>query len=230
MGTSFEYGKTLAGEGAILLLLSVAPYVGWVLGIIGVILLIRGVRELSNYYQDNIIYDNALTGVKYYVIAIVAIAVAIATLVIGLATFGFNFASFPGIMPAGFAVGIAALLAGLVIAFIFYVLAAMHLRRALNALAERSGEQSFATAGTLLWIGAILTIVLVGLLLIFVAWIFAVIGFFSMRSRSQVNSYSAPLTQTAPQASPAGRFCPNCGAPVAADATYCSHCGKQLVA
>ncbi len=229
MGTSFEYGKTLAGEGAILLILSIVPYVGWVLGIIGVILLLRGVNELSNYYQDNSIYENALTGVKYYIVAIVAIAVAIATLIIGFASFGFNFTSFPSIVPAGFAFGIVALIAGLIVAFIFYVLAAVHLRRALNTLAEKSGEQSFATAGTLLWIGAILTIIMVGLLLIFVAWIFAVIGFFSMRSKQQqTNSYTQSTVQSATQATQATRYCPNCGAPVAQGASYCIHCGKQL--
>lgn len=226
MGTSFEYGKTLAGEGAILLILSVVPYVGWVLGIIGVILLMRGVKELSNYYQDNSIYENAFTGVKYYVVAIVAIAVAAAALAIGFSTFGFNFNNFPNIVPAGFTVGIALMLAGLIVAFIFYVLAAMHLRRALNTLAEKTGEHSFATAGTLLWIGAILTIIMVGLLLIFVAWIIAVIGFFSMRSKQQPNGYT--MQPTATQAPQAARYCPHCGAPATSDATYCSHCGKHL--
>ena len=42
MNVSLEYSKTLAGEGAILLLLSLVPYAGWILGIIGVILLLRG--------------------------------------------------------------------------------------------------------------------------------------------------------------------------------------------
>ena len=77
MGTSFEYSKTLCGEGSILLILGIVPYVGWVLGIIGVILLLRGLKELANYYQDNEIYQNSLTGVKYYIIALIAVAVAI---------------------------------------------------------------------------------------------------------------------------------------------------------
>ena len=92
MGTSFEYGKTLCGEGSILLILGLVPYVGWVLGIIGVILFLRGLKELANYYQDNEIYQNSLTGVKYYIIALVAAAVAIAAIVIGVGTAtGFKF-------------------------------------------------------------------------------------------------------------------------------------------
>ena len=65
-------------------ILGLVPYVGWVLGIIGVILLLRGLKELANYYQDNEIYQNSLTGVKYYIIALIAAAVAITAIVIGI--------------------------------------------------------------------------------------------------------------------------------------------------
>ena len=78
MNVNFEYAKTLAGEGSILLLLSLVPYAGWILGIIGVVLFLKGVRELSNYYQDKEIYQSSWTGVKFYIVAIVAAAVAIA--------------------------------------------------------------------------------------------------------------------------------------------------------
>jgi uncharacterized membrane protein len=199
MNANFEYSKTLAGEGAILLLLSLVPTVGWVLGIVGVVLLLKSMREFSNYYEDESIYKNALTGLKYYVVAIVAAAVAIATVVlsIGVAT-AFTFSNFnPTVL---FGVGIAAtVIAGGVVAFVFYVLAALHLKRTFYTLAEKSGEGSLRTAGDLLWIGSILTIILVGLVVILVAWIFATIGFFSMKSRqyqqypSQPNgNYTAP--------------------------------------
>jgi uncharacterized membrane protein len=236
MGTSFEYSKTLCGEGSILLLLGLVPYVGWVLGIIGVILLLRGLKEIANYYQDNEIYQNSLTGVKYYIIALIAAAVAITAIVIGIGTAtGFRFSSsFP--LTAGFGIGLVVFFGGLIIAFIFNVLAATHLRKTFNTLAEKSGEHSFATAGSLLWWGAILTILAgLGLILIFIAWIFAVIGFFAMKSKQQQQnapqqySYtqpsntgsSAPPTQTA-------RYCPYCGAPLKPDAAYCPQCGKQV--
>jgi uncharacterized membrane protein len=201
MNVNFEYSKTLAGEGAILLLLSLIPYVGWVLGIVGIVLLVKAMKEFSYYYQDEEIYRNTLKGVKYYIVAIIAAAVAIVGITIGAASAtGFTFAS-DFVFTAGFGAGLIAFFAGLVIAFVFYVLAALHLRKTFNTLAEKSGEQSFATAGTMLWVGSILTIILVGLLLIFIAWIFATIGFFSMKSRQyqqytpQPNSYTAPPTQ-----------------------------------
>ena len=185
MNVSLEYSKTLAGEGAILLLLSLVPYAGWILGIIGVILLLRGMKELSNYYQDEEIYKNTLTGVKYYIIALVAAAVAIAAITIGIASAtGFTFTT--GFVPTvGFGISLIASLAGLIVAFVFYVLATMHLRKTFNTLAQKSGEASFATAGTLLWVGALLTIILVGLMLILIGWIFATIGFFTMKPQQQ---------------------------------------------
>jgi uncharacterized membrane protein len=231
MGTSFEYSKTLAMEGSILLTLGLVPYVGWVLGIIGVILLLRGMKEFANYYQDNEIYQNALTGVKYYIVALIALAAAGAGFVVGFVFNGFAVNGFPGTFGIGNAVGIAVGIAALVVAFVFYVLAATHLRRTFNTLAQKTGEHSFETAGTLLWIGSILTIIGVGVLLIFIAWIFAVVGFFAMKSTQQQPSTSQPYGYTPPTTTPPTqptRFCPNCGAPVSLDATFCSRCGKQL--
>jgi hypothetical protein len=113
----------------------------------------------------------------------------------------------------------------------------MRLRKTFETLAQKSGEQSFNTAGTLLWWGAILSIILVGFILIFLAWIFAAVGFFSMKLQQPQpyasQTYNAPPTTMLPPAQPTqtaqmARYCPNCGAPVAADATFCSHCGKSL--
>jgi len=203
MNVNFEYSKTLAGEGSILLLLSLVPYAGWILGIIGIVLFLRGIRELGNYYEDKEIYQNSLTGVKFYIIALIAAAVAISAIVIGIASAtGFTFAA--GFVPTvGFGVGLIAFFAGLVVAFVFYILAAMHLRKTFDTLAKNSGEASFATAGTLLWWGSILSIILVGFVLIFVAWIFATIGFFTMKSKQlqqytpQPNGSTSPSTQAA---------------------------------
>jgi len=197
MNVNFEYAKTLAGEGSILLLLSLVPYAGWILGIIGIVLLMRGLKELSYYYQDEKIYQDSLTGVKYYIVAIIAAAVAIAAITLGIGsatgfTFKANFAP-----TAALGIGIVAFIGGIVIAFIFYILATTHLRKTFNNLAQKSGEASFTTAASLLWWGAIFTIVVIGLLLIFIGWIFATIGFFTMKSR-QYQQYAAQNNATAP--------------------------------
>jgi len=58
MNVNFQYSKTLAIEGAVLLLLGPIPVVGWILAIIGVILLLKATKELSYYYQDESINKN----------------------------------------------------------------------------------------------------------------------------------------------------------------------------
>lgn len=201
LNVNYEYGKNLAAEGAILLLLGMVPYVGWILGIIGVVLFLRGVKELSQYYNDEEIYQNAWTGVKHYIVALIAAGVAVTALVIGIASAtGFTFTG-DFLLTAGFGVGLIAFLGGIVVAFIFYILATSHLKKTFEILADKTGETSLATAGTLLWIGAILTIIVVGLVLILVGWIYATIGLFSMRPRQQQkyngqqNTYTPPSTQ-----------------------------------
>ncbi len=215
MGTSFEYSKTLAMEGSILVLLGPIPYVGWVLGIIGVILLLRAMREFANYYQDNQIYQNSLAGVKYYIVALIVLAVSGAGFIVG-----FVFSDFVNTLRLGTGnvIGLAVGITFLVVAFVFYILAAVRLRKTFDTLAQKTGEHSFETAGMLLWAGSLLTIFIVGLLLIFVAWIFAVIGFFTMKSpqqyASQPNGYTSPPTQPTAGPSQAANYCSNCGTPV----------------
>jgi uncharacterized membrane protein len=190
MNVNFEYSKTLALEATILIILAPIPYVGWVLGIIGIILLLRAMKEFSNYYEDKSIYDNTLTGLKYYVVVIIALAVAGAFGVIA----GF---SASGIAPTellhvgGFVISLICSIAALLVAWAFSVVAASHLRKTFDSLAVHSGEASFTTAATMLWWGAILTIIAVGLILMFVAWIFVVVGFFTIKSK-QFQQYGQP--------------------------------------
>ena len=213
--SSLESNKNLAGIGSILLMF---PFVS----IIGIILVFIGMKGLAEYYKDNSIYRDALRGLIFLIIAAIAIAVAVPLFVIGGMFSAFTIGAF------GIGLGLISLLLLAVIVFVFYVLAAMNLRKAFNTLAQKSGEHMFETAGTLLFIGAILTIFFfIGLLLIFVAWIIATIAFFSIKVPQQPYAYGPPPAYAAPTIQ-ATRFCPNCGAPVDANATFCPHCGKQL--
>jgi uncharacterized membrane protein len=212
--SSLESNKNLAGIGSILLMFPVVS-------IVGIILLYLGIKGLSEYYKDETIYRDTLRGVIYAIIALIAIAVALPLFIIGGVFSVFTLG------PFGVGLGLVFLFLLAVIVFIFYVLAAMQLRKAFNSLAQKTSEQMFETAGTLLFVGAILTIVFfIGLLLIFVAWIIATIAFFSIKVPARPYAYSpppraVPTTQTS-------RYCPNCGGPVDQNATFCSHCGKQL--
>jgi uncharacterized membrane protein len=209
----------MSGIGSILLIFPI-------ISIVGIILVLLGMKGLSDYYKEPSIYQNALWGVIFGIIALIAIAVAVPLF--------FVFGAF-----SVFTLGLSLLgLFGLaVVVFVFYLIAAMYFRRAFNALAQKSGEHLFETAGLLLFIGAALTIVFfIGLLLILIAWILATIAFFSIKVPSQPYAYTpappptSPVSTIAPptQATQATRYCPNCGAPVEPNTAFCPHCGKQL--
>jgi uncharacterized membrane protein len=212
--SSLESNKTLAGVGSILLIF---PFIS----IVGIILILIGMKGLSDYYKEPSIYQNTIWGAVFGFIAAIAIAVAVPLFFISGAF---------GVFALG--LGLLALFGLAVVVFVFYLMAAMYFRRAFSTLAQKSGEHLFETAGLLLWIGAILTIVFfIGLLIILVAWIIATIAFFSIKvPATQPYTYtppSSPSSPTAPSAQ-AARYCSNCGAPVSLDATFCAHCGKQL--
>jgi uncharacterized membrane protein len=215
--SNVDSSKTLAAIGALLLFLSFIP----ALGIIGIILLLIGMKGLSDYYRDENIYRSALKGLIFGIIGIIAVsAFSLLNLLGGLITT-------PVLGAFAIVGGIIFVIVLLVVAFIFYLLMAINFRKAFNTLAERSGENNFRTAGTLLFWGAILTLIFVGLLLIWIAWIIAALAFFSMKlapaQPQQQYGYSAPP----PSSSTASRYCPYCGAPVDQNATFCPHCGKQ---
>ena len=220
MSSNADSSKMLAAVGALLLFLSFVP----VLGIIGIILLFIGLKGLSDYYRDPSIYGHALKGLIFGIIGIVAVsALSISFFgifaVASMATAGDFFAAIGGLILS---------IVILIIAFVFYLLMAMNLRRAFNTLAERSGEHLFQTAGTLLWVGAILTIIAVGLILVWIAFLILAIAFFSMKLPSATYAAPPPPPAGPATAAPGTRFCPNCGSPVDANATFCPHCGKPL--
>jgi uncharacterized membrane protein len=211
--SSLESSKNLAGIGAILLFLSFIP----VVGIVGLILTFIGMKGLSEYYKEPGIYQDTLKGLMFGIVGLVVTTVGVIfAIVIGIFTFGIG--------------TLLVILVLLVIDFVFYLLMATYFKRAFSLLAQRTGEHSFETAGTLLLWGAILTIIGVGLILIFIAWIFATIGFFGINAPEQQSTYTPPPVASgpSPQTIQATHFCPNCGAPVDLNATFCPNCGKPL--
>lgn len=167
---SVESGKNLGGIGSIFLVIPV-PF----LSIVGIILVLIGMNNLSKAYNDPSIWKNTLYAVIFGIIGIVGSGLALASLFFG------------GIFPSaafGGGTGIAGFFAGLIIflivAFIFYILEAIFIRKAFDSLANKSGVGLFRTGGLLLLIGAVLTIILVGLFLIFIAWILILVAFFQI--------------------------------------------------
>jgi uncharacterized membrane protein len=72
----------------------------------------------------------------------------------------------------------------LVILFIFVVVAALFYRKSLNSLAQKTGVGLFGTTRLILLIGAVLTIIVIGFLLLWVAMILLTVAFFSIKTES----------------------------------------------
>jgi len=171
---SVESNKTLGGIGALLVAIGcVVPIVS----IVGIILVLIALKGLAEYYNESSIYQNALYGLIFYIVAVIAAAV----ILIG-AFFGgmMGMAAGPDITdPLAFIGGI---ILALIVAFIFYLLGAIYFKRSFDSISEKSGEKMFGTAGLLMLLGAVLTIIVIGLILLLIAWILAAVGFFSIKT------------------------------------------------
>jgi uncharacterized membrane protein len=223
---TFESSKILAGIGSIL----------YGIPVIGVLLFLLGMQGLSEHYKDRHIYnDLSFSAVLLIISSILSL--------IGLHVLGILIGLVPTIwILISFILLIAVAIPCFIISFILALLAVPYIKNCFRALAERSGEPLFNTASTLIWIGAILTIIGIGFFFIWLGFIIAAIGFFTIIKAAPTSStYSytpqhstynyttpPPNTQQPPTASSKSTFCPNCGAPVIPNATFCTNCGKQI--
>jgi uncharacterized membrane protein len=224
---NFETNKILGGVGALLTAIgSFVPFAGpvGIVSIIGIILLLISMKGLSENFREPNIWRNAING---FIFGIIGIGIAIVIFAIFLFSM-FSSARFfwvPGVV-----FSFVGLIIGLVIVFAFFLLEAIFYKRAFDLLGTRSGERMFHTGGLLLLIGAVLTIVVIGFVLLFVAWLLIAIAFFSMRAQIQQTSrYATQPPSSAPSTfSGQVQYCQYCGAENKMDATFCTHCGRRL--
>jgi len=190
--------KNLGGVGALLLFIGVLPWIapyGWVLSLIGLILAFMGFKGFADYYKEAGIFNNALYAVIAGIVGVVAVATVV---VVGLAEFatalGFNIAdwtnaaAWASIDPTTISFSvimqfIVYILVALVVAFVFVLVAAILLRKSLGLLSSKTGVGLFGTTGLLLLIGAILTIVFIGIFLVWISMLLLAVAFFSVRTQ-----------------------------------------------
>ncbi|MCL2869180.1 MAG: DUF996 domain-containing protein [Candidatus Bathyarchaeota archaeon] len=212
--SDFDTSKILAGIGSLIF--------G---GIIGMILVLIGMKGLSEHYKDRRIYDGLVMGAVFLIISSILVVSGLSVMYAGIFTAAIT-------MGLGIGLGIAGIVGGVVcfiIGFILALLAVKHVKNCFTALAERSGEKTFNTASKLIWVGAILTIIGIGFFIMWIGFIIAAIGFFTLKNnqpQQQTYGYtsSPPPTNTGTKSN----FCPNCGTSIAPDATFCANCGKQI--
>ena len=199
----FETSKNLSGVGALLIVIgslaSIVPYAG-ILSLIGLILLLIGLKGLADYYHEGGIFNNALYAL---ILGIVGVVVAVATIfvtaVAALASLGIDVFNVTDWTTFGTELAnrltnltdfgalwtlIGALVAALIVIFVFLIIAVIFFRRSLTSLSAKTGVGLFGTAGILMLIGAVLTIIAIGLLLIWIAWILVAVAFFQIKTQS----------------------------------------------
>jgi uncharacterized membrane protein len=121
---------------------------------------------------------------------------------VGLDSLGsFDFSQFSQIDWTNFATSVLGDLGGFlgtfilafVVLFIFVVIAAVFYRKSMGLTARRSGVGLFGTAGILLLIGAILTVIVIGLLLVWISLLLIAVAFFQLRpAQSAQPTYYPP--------------------------------------
>jgi len=187
---TLRQAKAMGGVGSILVLLSFVPFVGFLFGLAGLVMVLLAVKRISEAVKDREIFHNVLMAV---ILQIVGSAIS-AFVVIGsfftfvgsqvaMAPFGSSFDGFgsPGILGAGAIMAVlGSLLAGLIAMWIILIIAARFLRKGYEGIADKTGTETFRSVGRWYYYGAWLAIILVGFVLILIAAILQIVAFFSL--------------------------------------------------
>jgi len=170
----------------------IGPVSNGVLGLVGLILVLIALKGLSDNYNEKGIFDNALYGIIAAIIGVVVFVAGIVVAAVGLLSdLGIAWSDWGAIQGLDWRAvvtwdiiepHIAVIIGSLVALFVFVVVSAIFLRRSLTILSAKTKVNLFGTAGLLILIGAILSIIVVGFILIWVALIMLTVAFFSIKT------------------------------------------------
>ncbi|RLF18290.1 MAG: hypothetical protein DRZ82_08550 [Thermoprotei archaeon] len=165
-GVDINLAKILGGIGAVLVALS---SMHWALGVIGIVLLLIVFKDFSEYYGKDEIFQNALKALMFGVVAIIIFGITLGSVVL------------TAFLRSGVLGMFAQIIICAVVVFVFYLLSAIFFRRCLDLLADVTGNSLFSTAGFLYLLGACLTVILVGAIVIIIAYVLLAVAFLTLR-------------------------------------------------
>jgi uncharacterized membrane protein len=190
---SLGQAKSLGGVGAILVLIGGffgAP--GAILAIVGLILVLVAVKYVSEVLADQTIFNNMIIAVVLSIIGLVALVVIVLSAFYSFIGFR-SFSFMPGAAaPVGLVAFITSIIIGAVIAWIFFLIASIFLRRSYETIGTRLNVGTFHTTGLLYLIGAALSIIGIGLIIVFVAEILQIVAFFSLPEQMPMGPQPMP--------------------------------------
>ncbi len=192
--------RILGGIGSIL---EIIPF----LSIVGYILVLISIKFVSDEVHDSSIFNDMI--------------IAVVAGIVGVTAGGFvlAFSGIFGVFTAGLSAFLG-VLAVLGIVWIALIVSSIFIRRAYDNIATKLNVGTFRTAGTLYFVGALLTIILVGFIILFIAYIVQVVAFFSIQDLLPAAPGPAPSTG-------AIKYCPSCGAQISSATTFCPQCGAR---
>ncbi len=199
-----ETSKNLGGIGAILLIIGSLAVFGTgyaaIIDLIGVILILVALNGLAGYYRESGIIHNAVYAI---VVAIVGVVVFVGMFIFVVLSWLMSLPGFPENWTDPNAITsfftnyftnlsnystlltlAGGIIATWVVLIIFGAIAGYLTWRSLRTVGAKSGTGLIGTAGLLIFIGAILAIVLFGLILVWIGFILLAIAFFQLRPQT----------------------------------------------
>jgi len=188
---------------------------GTLLAIIGWVLVLIAVSNIADVAKDRSIFRDMMIAVILAIVGtVIGVLVVIASALrfvhqngwdssSGLAALrSLNRTSFASGSVVGLGPLVVGAVVGLVLIWIFLIPSAIFLRRAFTKVSTRLNVKMFATAALVYLIGAALTIIVVGLAVLFVADILMVVAFFSMPDDTSLEPPPTPMVIPPPPSSP----------------------------
>ena len=210
---TFESSKTLSAVGALLLVIGAIAGAVWsfsgLLSLIGLILLLVGLKGLAAHYKEDGIFNNALYAVIIAIVGcVIGVGVIAASAVSALAELDIDWANIEDWANVGTDVAnvvsdfdfgtiaalLGALLIGLVILYVVMIISMIFFRKSMNQMSAKSGVGLFSTAGLLMLIGAIIPVI--GWLLLWIGAILITVAFFQMKEEDTTSATTQPAAAT----------------------------------
>ncbi len=176
---TLETNKRLCGIGSLFIAIGfLIPFIG----LVGIILLLVGLKGLSDDYNSPKIFQNALYGFIFGLIGIVILSITFITIAFRIILYSRIMDRIIIESSRIFNTNLILLILLFIVIFVLFLLKAIFYKKSFDIIAEKSGERIFNTIGILLIIGSILSPILIGYIVLIAAWIIATIGFFSIKT------------------------------------------------
>lgn len=182
--------KLLGGIGSILLLLLPVPAAGWLLAIIGLVLVLVAVKYLADELKDHNVFTNYL--LSFILVIVGAFLAAIIAVISFFSTIsGTDWTAFQNLtspqqvfnmmQTSGLMAFLGGLLIALAVLWVLLIVSAIFFRKSFNKIATDTKTHLFHTTGLMYLIGAATVIVVgIGLIIIYITFIVQIVAFFSL--------------------------------------------------